>query len=162
MATTSSGLLLWRRRGDVVEVLLGHMGGPYWAGRDDGAWTIPKGLADDGESVLQAAEREFAEELGHAPPPPDDDRPDLDLGEVTRSGKHVRIVARHGNFDPDTADHETTPGGTFELEWPPNSGRRQRFPELDRVSWFDLATARARLAGNQQSFIDRLVDAIGT
>lgn len=159
MAVTSCGLLLWRRRGDVVEVLLGHMGGPHWARRDDGAWTIPKGLADDGESVLQAAEREFAEELGHVPPTPDADRPDLDLGEVTRSGKHIRVVARSGDFDPDRADHTATPGGTFELEWPPNSGQVQHFPEVDRVAWFDLATARVKVAGNQQPFVDRLADA---
>lgn len=157
----SAGLLLWRWADGTpglapaaIEVLVGHMGGPFWAGRDEGAWSIPKGLLEGGESVLAAAEREFAEELGQPPPPPDD-RPDIDLGAHRASGKQVRVVARHGDLDPDAAA-----GGTFELEWPPRSGRRQQFPEVDRAAWLDPDAARRALAGNQRVFVDRLLAAL--
>jgi predicted NUDIX family NTP pyrophosphohydrolase len=161
VARTSAGLLLWRwapgtraDRTPTVELLLGHMGGPFWAHRDDGAWSIPKGLVEEGEDVRTAAEREFAEELGQ-PPPAATDHPDLDLGIHRAAGKQLRILARHGDLDPGAAT-----GGTFELEWPPHSGRRQRFPEVDRAAWLPPEEARRALAANQQVFVDRLLAAV--
>lgn len=149
--TTSAGLVVFRERAGALEVLLAHMGGPYWARKDAGAWTIPKGELDDGEQPLAGARREFAEELGHAPP----DGPVVELGEVRqRSGKRVVAFAVEGDFDP----AQLRPG-TFELEWPPRSGRRQAFPEVDRVAWFDLPAARNKLVAGQVALLDRLADA---
>lgn len=160
--SVSAGLLLWRwddatpePTPATIEVLVGHMGGPFWARRDEGAWSIPKGLLEDGEDVLAAAEREFAEELGQPPPPPPDDRPDIDLGAHRAGGKQIRVVARYGNLDPDAGA-----GGTFELEWPPRSGRRQHFPEVDRATWLVPDMARRALAGSQRVFVDRLLEAL--
>lgn len=153
--STSCGLLLWRLRDGAPEVLIGHMGGPYWARRDAGAWSIPKGLAEADEDVLATAVREFTEELGQPPPPADPERPDVDLGAATTRGKTVRVVARHGDLDPDAAT-----GGTFTMEWPPRSGEMRAFPEVDRAEWCDLGTAAERLAGNQRMFIARLAAAI--
>lgn len=147
----SSGVLLWRWAEEAIEVLCGHMGGPYWSRKDDGAWTIPKGLVEPGEDPLAAAEREFAEELGQPPPPPAADDPDIDLGTVKGNGKHIRIFARHGDLDPDAGA-----GTTFTMEWPPKSGRRQEFPEVDRAAWFPLAAATDKLTANQRAFIARL------
>jgi predicted NUDIX family NTP pyrophosphohydrolase len=147
---TSAGLIVFRERAGVLEVLLGHMGGPYWARKDEGAWSIPKGELEDGEPPLAAARREFQEELGHAPP----DGPLLDLGEIRqKAGKVVVAFAVEGDFDP----AQLVPG-TFELEWPPRSGRRQAFPEVDRVAWFDLATAKRRIVQGQVALLDRLAD----
>ncbi len=152
MAETSCGLLLWREGPAGVEVLLGHMGGPFWARKDAGAWSVPKGLVEPGDpSDLATAEREFTEELGQAPPPADPASPDLDLGTHRTGGKQVRVVARRGELDPDAAT-----GGTFTMEWPPRSGRHQAFPEVDRAAWLTLDAARPALAGNQQVFLDRL------
>jgi predicted NUDIX family NTP pyrophosphohydrolase len=148
--TTSAGLVLFRRRaGDgALEVLLGHMGGPFWARKDAGAWSIPKGELDPGEEPLAAALREFAEELGHAPP----DGPVLELGEIRqKAGKRVIAFALEGDFDPD----RIVPG-TFELQWPPRSGRTQTFPEVDRVAWFDVETAAAKIVRGQAALLDRL------
>jgi predicted NUDIX family NTP pyrophosphohydrolase len=129
-------------------VLLGHMGGPFWARKDAGAWTIPKGEPDPGEDLETTARREFAEELG-LPVPAGRLHP---LGEVRQSsGKVVTAWALEGDVDPD----DVVPG-TFELEWPPRSGRRQTFPELDRVAWFDLDTARAKVVTAQDVLLDRL------
>jgi predicted NUDIX family NTP pyrophosphohydrolase len=151
--TTSAGLVVFRERDGALQVLLAHMGGPYWARKDAGAWTIPKGELDDGEDPLAGARREFGEELGHAPP----DGRVVELGEVRqRSGKRVVAFAVEGDFDP----AQLRPG-TFELEWPPRSGRRQAFPEVDRVAWFDLPTARANLVRGQIALLDRLADARG-
>lgn len=130
-------------------MLLAHMGGPYWSGKDERAWSVPKGEYADGENPFDAARREFAEELGSAPPA---GAPYLDLGEVSQSGgKTVHVWAVEGEFDPVVAV-----SNTFEVEWPPRSGRRQAFPEVDRVEWFDLATARTKLVSAQAAFLDRL------
>jgi predicted NUDIX family NTP pyrophosphohydrolase len=151
-ATTSAGLLLFREERDgALEVLLGHMGGPFWARRDAGAWSIPKGELDDGEDPLSGARREFAEELGHPPPA----GRVVELGEIRqRAGKRVVAFAAEGDFDP-----ARLRPGTFEMEWPPRSGRRQEFPEIDRVAWFDLATARGRIVQGQVPLLDRLAAA---
>src|SRR3954447_207063 len=137
-ARRSAGVLLYRfADGGAVEVLLGHMGGPFWARRDDGAWSIPKGELEPGEEPLAGALREFAEELGHAPP----DDPVLELGEIRqKAGKRVIAFALEGDLDP----AQIVPG-TFELQWPPRSGRMQAFPEVDRVAWFDVPTAAAKI-----------------
>ncbi len=147
-AARSAGLIVFRERGGALEVLLGHMGGPFWARKDEGAWSIPKGELDDGEEPLAAALREFEEELGHAPPR----GTPIELGEIRqKAGKSVVAFAVAGDFDPG----ELRPG-TFELEWPPRSGRRQAFPEVDRVEWFDLATARRKIVQGQAALLDRL------
>jgi len=152
MAKTSAALLLYRRRPDGVELLLGHMGGPFWSRKDDGGWSIPKGEHDGDEESLAAARREFHEELG-APAP---DGPALDLGDVrTSSGKRVHAWAVEGEFDASAIT-----SNMFELEWPPRSGRIQQFPELDRAAWLDAATARRKLTKSQQPFVDRLEAAL--
>jgi predicted NUDIX family NTP pyrophosphohydrolase len=144
----SAGILLWRRSRDSTEVLLGHMGGPFWARRDAGAWTIPKGEHAPDEDPLTAARREFEEETG-SPVSADDG---IDLGEVRQSGgKLVRAWAVQGDLD-----HATAISNTFEMEWPPKSGRTQTFPELDRFAWFDLATAAEKIVAGQRTFLDRL------
>lgn len=146
----SAGLVVFRRADAGAEVLLGHMGGPFWARRESGAWSIPKGEIDPGEDPLTAARREFEEELGLPPPP----GPAVPLGEVRQSGgKVVTAWAVEGDLDPDAI----TPG-TFELEWPPRSGRMRTFPEVDRVAWFDLETAGARIIRGQRDLLDRLRD----
>ncbi|MDQ3850468.1 MAG: NUDIX domain-containing protein [Actinomycetota bacterium] len=148
---TAGGLVVFRERAATLQVLLGHMGGPYWARRDEGAWTIPKGELHEGEEPLAGAMREFVEELGHAPP----EGAVLELGEIRqRGGKRVIAFAVEGEFYP-----AQLLAGTFELEWPPGSGRRQRFPELDRVAWFDLATAKSKIVPGQRPLLDRLADA---
>lgn len=147
-ARHSAGLLLFRRRGERIEVLLGHMGGPYWADRDERAWSIPKGEYGPDEAPLAAARREFVEELGVAVPAGEV----VELGEVRQSGgKTVVAFALEGDLDPDTV----VPG-TFELEWPPRSGRTRTFPEVDRVAWFDLAEAREKVVAAQAALLDRL------
>jgi predicted NUDIX family NTP pyrophosphohydrolase len=129
------------------------MGGPYWARKDAGAWSIPKGELEDGEDPLAGARREYGEELGHAAP----DGAAIDLGEIRqRGGKRVVAFAVEGDFDP----VQLRPG-TFELEWPPRSGRREAFPEVDRVAWLDLATARDKLVQGQVALLDRLAERIG-
>ena len=148
--TTSAGLVLFRERAadGALAVLLGHMGGPFWARKDEGAWSIPKGELEPGEDPLAGALREFAEELGHAPP----DGPAIELGEIRqKAGKRVIAFAVEGDFDP----ADIVPG-TFELEWPPRSGRRQPFPEVDRVAWFDLPTAAAKIVRGQVALLERL------
>lgn len=128
-----------------------------WARRDEGAWTIPKGLVERGDtSVVATAEREFREELGQDAPAEDPAMPDLDLGSHRAHGKVVEVVARHGDLDPTVAT-----GGTFTMAWPPRSGHVQDFPEVDRAAWLVLVDARRALAANQRPFVDRLVDALG-
>ena len=145
---TSAGILLWRRREGRLEVLLAHQGGPFWATKDLGHWTIPKGEVEPGEELTAVARREFAEETGHEAP----DQPLLDLGEITqKSGKLVLGWAVEGDLDPSTAV-----SNTYELEWPPRSGVVQSFPEIDRVEWFDLGEARRKLKAAQVPFLDRL------
>lgn len=152
-AKRSAGLLVFRRTDAGIEVLIGHMGGPFWARKDDGAWSIPKGEYEPDEQPQVAARREFVEELGL--PPPDGEL--LDLGEVRQSGgKTVIVWAVEGDLDP----ADVVPG-TFEMEWPRGSGRIQEFPETDRVDWFELDAARAKVVAAQRAFLDRLAVRIG-
>src|SRR5256885_11772777 len=142
----SAGILPFRRRGE-VEVLLAHPGGPYWAKKDAGAWTIPKGLVDPGEELLAAAVREFTEETGFAAR-----APFIPLAPVKqKSGKVVHAFACESDFDPDTLV-----GNTFEIEWPPKSGQHKSFPEIDRVGWFDLTIAREKILTYQRPFLEEL------
>lgn len=145
----SAGIVLWRRLDSgVVEVLLGHMGGPYWARKDVGAWSIPKGEIEPGEEPLDVARREFCEEIG-VPLPPGDIN---DLGEIRQAGgKTVLAWAVEGDLDA-----SAIVSNTFELEWPPKSGRIQAFPEIDRAEWFDLAAAAEKIVVGQRTFLDRL------
>jgi predicted NUDIX family NTP pyrophosphohydrolase len=144
----SAGIVLHRRVNDRTEVLLVHPGGPFWARRDLGVWSIPKGEYEPGEDPLAAALREFEEELGS--PAPDGDREDL--GEVRqRAGKLVRAWAVAGDLDVSRVH-----SNTFELEWPPRSGRRASFPEVDRAEWFELDLARQKIVGAQAALLDRL------
>lgn len=152
-ARHSAGILLFRRVPGPLEVLVAHMGGPFWAAKDAAAWSVPKGELDPGEEPLAAARREFAEELG-LPVPGGDPLP---LGDVRqRSGKVLTVWAVEGDLDPG----DVVPG-TFEMEWPPRSGRRQSFPEVDRVEWCDLDSARDRLVAGQRPFLDRLLARLG-
>jgi predicted NUDIX family NTP pyrophosphohydrolase len=153
MATTSAGLLLYRRTADGgIEVLLGHMGGPFWARKNEGAWTVLKGELDAGEEPHDAAVREVAEELGLALPP----GTDIDLGEVRqKSGKRVLAWAREADVDPAQAR-----SNTVEVEWPPRSGRRIEVPEIDRVAWFMPDDARRLVVSAQAAFVDRLLDVV--
>ena len=148
---TSAGVLLFRMRPGGLEVLLAHMGGPYWARKDAGAWTIPKGECGPGEDHQAAALREFEEELGRPAPVTEM----IPLGSLKQSGgKTVIVWTAEGDFDPTTAV-----SNLFDMEWPPGSGRVQAFPEVDRVGWFDLQTARDKLVRAQGAFLDRLVAA---
>jgi predicted NUDIX family NTP pyrophosphohydrolase len=150
---TSAGILLWRRGDGRLEVLLGHPGGPFFARKDAGVWSILKGeTAADDEDLELLARREFEEETGHVAP----DGPAIALGEVRQAGgKVVHCWALEGELDPERAS-----SNTFEMEWPPRSGRIQEFPEIDRVAWFDLATAKEKLNAAQTEFLDRLEDAL--
>ncbi|WP_426593182.1 NUDIX domain-containing protein [Cellulomonas sp. McL0617] len=154
-APSSAGILLFRRHGDGIEVLLGHMGGPFWARKDAGAWTIPKGEPAPDEAPYAAALREFTEELGSPPPPTD--HPDLELGTIRqKSGKAVTAWAREGDFDAAAAV-----SNTVEIEWPPRSGRRIQVPEIDRVAWFAPAEAVGLVVTGQGELIERLVALVG-
>ncbi|MGW7819582.1 NUDIX domain-containing protein [Streptomyces puniciscabiei] len=144
----SAGLLLFRHTDEGLEVLLGHMGGPLWAKKDAGAWTVPKGEYDPEEPAWEAARREFQEELGLAPP----EGEAVPLGEVAqRNGKVVTAWAVEA--DPDLSGFSP---GTFTMEWPPRSGRVREFPELDRVEWLGLERAREVIIAAQTAFLDRL------
>lgn len=146
----SAGLLVFRHTDHGLEVLLGHMGGPFFTRRDVGAWTVPKGEYDAGETAWDAARREFEEELGL--PPPDGEA--VPLGEVRQSGgKTVTAWAVEGDLDP-----AAVVPGTFRMEWPPKSGRMQEFPELDRVRWLTLDRARELVVSAQAGFLDRLAE----
>jgi predicted NUDIX family NTP pyrophosphohydrolase len=152
----SAGLLLYRRTPEgEVEVLLAHPGGPAWASRDLGAWTVPKGEFDAGEDDgLAVARREFEEETGHAPP----DGEAIPLGEIRqKGGKLVQAWALEGDLDPATAE-----SNTFPFQWPPGSGRWITIPEIDRVEWFAPDEARRRLKDTQTPFVDRLLDSLAT
>jgi predicted NUDIX family NTP pyrophosphohydrolase len=129
-------------------VLLGHPGGPYFAGKDADHWTVLKGEADPGEDLLAVARREFEEETGHRPP----EGPTIELGEIRqKSGKRVLAWAVEGDLDTETAV-----SNSFEMEWPPRSGRLREFPEIDRVAWFGLEEAREMIKAAQAPFLDRL------
>ena len=147
---TSAGLLMYRRRAGALEVLLARPGGPWWRGRDAGAWTLPKGEYEPPEEPLAAALREWQEETGLPAGPPF-----MALGHVTqKSGKRVSAWAFEGDCEP-----ASLRCNTFEMEWPPRSGRRQSFPELAEVRWFTLEEARARINAAQAAFLDRLAAA---
>ena len=149
-AARSAGLLLFRHTGQGLEVLLGHMGGPFFSRRDSGAWTEPKGEYGAAEPAWDAARREFREELGL--PPPDGEA--VPLGEVRQAGgKTVTVWAVEADLDP-----ASVVPGTFEMEWPPKSGRTREFPELDRVAWFTLERAREVIVRAQTAFLDRLAE----
>jgi predicted NUDIX family NTP pyrophosphohydrolase len=145
----SAGLLLYRRA-PALEVLLVHPGGPFFAKKDDGVWSVPKGEYEPDEDALAAAVREFEEELGSKPPTGDR----IDLGEIKqRAGKIVTAWAVEGDVDV-----AAVVSNTFEMEWPPRSGRTAEFPEIDRAEWFDLATARTKILAAQEPFLDRLAE----
>ena len=150
MAKLSAGLLLWRRRGERVELLLAHPGGPFFARKDEGVWTIPKGLVEPGEDPLAAARREFEEETGHSP----GDGPYLPLGEIRqKGGKRVQAWAAEGDFDPSELC-----SNTFEMIWPPRSGRMHAFPEIDRVAFFDPQSACRKINPAQVELIERALE----
>lgn len=151
MAETSAGILLYRRS-PRLEVLLGHMGGPFWRGKDTAAWSIPKGVFTD-EEPLAAALREFAEEVGR--PAPEVEYRELGAFRYA-SGKLVHVFAGESDFDASRLD-----SNTFELEWPPRSGRRQSFPELDAAGWFTPDDARERLVKGQRPVLDALARLVG-
>ncbi|MER5377828.1 NUDIX domain-containing protein [Streptomyces sp. NPDC002553] len=152
-ARHSAGLLLFRHTDDGLEVLLGHMGGPYFAKKDAGAWTVPKGEHDPDEPAWDAARREFREELGL--PPPDGEA--VPLGRVRQTGgKIVTVWAVEADLDP-----AAVVPGTFVMQWPPRSGRTVEFPELDRVAWLGLARAREVIVTAQAAFLDRLAEHSG-
>ena len=144
----SAGIVLYRRIADDVEVLLAHPGGPLFARRDEGHWTIPKGEPDPDEALTDTARREFTEETGQDP----GDGPLLALGSIVqKGGKVVHAWAMEGDLDPGSARSET-----FQMTWPPGSGRLQSFPEIDRVAWFDPPEARRRIKEAQVPLLDRL------
>jgi predicted NUDIX family NTP pyrophosphohydrolase len=153
MPKQSAGLLLYRRTEGALEVLLVHPGGPYWAKKDDGAWSVPKGEYESGEDPLEVARREFDEELG-ATPPAGTPAP---LGEVRQAGgKVVTAWAQEGNLDVTNVR-----SNTFEIEWPPRSGRTQEFPEVDAAGWFPVDEAKRKINRGQLPFLDRLSDVVG-
>ncbi len=148
----SAGILLWRKRDGDLEVLLGHPGGPLFAKKDADPWPVLKGEIAPGEDELDVARREFEEESGH--PTPDGDV--LELGEIRQKGGKVVVAwAIEGDLDPALAR-----SNTFEMEWPPHSGRFAAFPEIDRVEWFDLDTARTKVKAAQIPLLERLADAV--
>ena len=152
MAQRSAGLLLYRVAAGGIEMLLVHPGGPFWARKDEGAWSIPKGLVEDGEDEAAAARREFAEEVGSTPP-----GELVALGEFRQpGGKVVVAFALEGAFDA-----EQLHSNSFELEWPPRSGRTQSFPEVDRAGWFHPEAARIKLLPGQRPIVDALLGRVG-
>ncbi len=149
----SAGLLLFRRSGSGLEVLLAHPGGPYFEQRDEGQWTVPKGEPGADEPLVDAARREFAEETGLPAP----DGPLVELGSIVqKGGKVVHAWALEGDLDPQAAH-----SNVVEIEWPPRSGRMQSFPEIDRVAWFDPIEARRRIKEAQIPLVSRLEEALG-
>lgn len=148
MAKQSAGILLYRHRGRGIELLLVHPGGPFWKNKDDGAWTIPKGLVEPGEDGLAAARREFAEETGFAV-----EGPFLELGAFRQpGGKTVLAWAAEGDADP-----ARLTSNSFTIEWPPRSGRQAEFPEIDRAAWFDPESAGRKILKGQKPLIEALL-----
>ena len=144
--------MLFRQRDKKVQVLLAHPGGPFWSRKDQGVWTIPKGLIGPSESLLSAAQREFAEETGYRP-----GGEAIPLGSAKQpGGKVVHVWAIEEDWDP--ADLQSN---TFEMEWPPGTGRLQSFPEIDRASWFGIAEARLKILKGQAAFLDHLLETLG-
>jgi len=150
---TSAGILLFRRRDGALEVFLAHPGGPFWAKRDVGAWTIPKGIVDEGEDLLDAARRELREETGLAP-----DGPFISLGSVKqKAGKTVHAWACEGDADPASVRSNET-----RVEWPRGSGQWHTYPEVDRCGWFSLSQARRKMNPAQAELLERLATAVGS
>ena len=150
MAAISAGILLFRHAGEAPEVLLVHPGGPYWAKKDLGVWSIPKGLIEEDEEPRQCALRELEEELGS--PFAFAAEALIELGSVRqKAGKLVHCWAAEGEFDP-----ATLRSNTFSMEWPPRSGAEREFPEVDRAQWFGLEEARVKIIPAQADFLDRL------
>jgi predicted NUDIX family NTP pyrophosphohydrolase len=147
MPRLSAGLLMYRIKDGTIEVLLAHPDGPYYAKKDDGAWTIPKGEPDPDEDLLLTARREFAEETGIVP-----QGTFIPLAPIKqKGGKIVHAWAFEGDCDP-----AAVKSNTFRMEWPPHSGRQAEFPEIDRVEWFDLTAARTKIKAGQEALIDEL------
>ena len=152
MAKTSAGLLMYRRRGERLEVFLVHPGGPFWARKDRGAWSIPKGECAAGEEPLAVARREFAEETGRAA-----GGEAIALSPIRqKGGKIVHAFVLEGDVDPTKLN-----SNRFVIQWPPRSGRQQEFPEVDRAGWFGLAEARQKLLASQHGLLDQLVALTG-
>lgn len=152
----SAGILLFRGAGAEIEVLLAHPGGPYWRGKDAGAWSIPKGECEPGEEPRECALRELAEELGPAAPALDPGAL-IELGAIRqRAGKLVRAWGAEGDFDP-----ALLAGETFSIEWPPRSGKQREFPEVDRAEWMDPDVARGKILEAQAELLDRLLGRLG-
>jgi len=152
MTKLSAGILMYRGEGPSLELLLVHPGGPFWAKKDRGAWSIPKGEYDEGEEPLVVAKREFEEELGSAAPAGDY----IALGELKQpSRKVITAFAVDGDLDPSTLE-----SNHFAMEWPPKSGKMQSFPEVDRAAWFTPDEARKKILPGQAPFIDRLLIAL--
>lgn len=150
----SAGILLFRRGGGETQFLLVHPGGPFWAKKDEGSWSIPKGGIEDEEEPRACALREFEEELGAAPALDPEDL--IELGSIRqRAGKVVEAWAAEGEFDP-----ATLASNSFRMEWPPRSGSEQEFPEVDRAEWFDLAAAREKILPAQAELLDRLIEVL--
>ena len=153
MPKRSAGVLLFRGRGAQLRLLLVHPGGPFWAKKDLGAWSIPKGEYQEGEDPFAVARHEFDEELGEAAPAGDA----IELGELVQpSRKVITAFAMEGDLDPSRLK-----SNLFEMEWPPKSGRLQSFPEVDRAQWFTLDVAREKILPGQRPFIDRLLERLG-
>ena len=153
MPKLSAGLLLYRFNDGLVEVLIGHPGGPFWAKKDDGAWSIPKGEYTDDEDPWHAARREFEEELGKPPP----DGPRIDFPPLKQpSGKIIAAFAVRGDLDL-----AGTVSNTFTVEWPKGSGNVREYPEIDRAEWFSVTEARSKLLKGQRPLLDQLMDAVG-
>ena len=153
MVKRSAGILLYRGKGAGLELLLVHPGGPFWAKKDLGAWSIPKGEYQEGEDPLAVARREFEEELGSPAPA----RDAIELGELAQpSRKLITAYAIEGDFDANTLK-----SNLFEMEWPPKTGRLQSFPEVDRAQWFTVEEARDKILPGQRPFIDRLLERTG-
>ena len=155
MPVRSAGILLWRRGDGVVEVLLGHMGGPFWANKDDAAWSIPKGEYDATEDPLTAAMREFSEELGVAVPVERHRLVQLGAERRLSGGKRLTVYAAEGDLDP----ADVVPG-TFTMEWPPRSGRTAEFPEIDRAAWWSIEAAGSKLVRGQLPLLVRLTELV--
>ena len=153
MPKSTAGILVYRLREGEPEVFLAHPGGPYWRKKDEGAWTLPKGEIEDGEDPLTAGRRELLEETGY-----EAEGPFLPLGTIRmKSGKQVHAWAAEGDLDP-----RSLVSNTFEIEWPPRSGKRASFPEIDRADFYSLDAARRKLHPAQLPFLDRLVEALSS
>lgn len=147
-------MLIYRRGdGGEIEVLLGHMGGPFWSRKDETAWSIPKGQREQDEQGIETARREFEEEIGQPPPAGEP----VALGDVRQSGGRKVVEAWAIEGDIDVSSIESAP---FEMEWPPRSGKLREFPEFDRAAWFDVEAARGRIVKAQAAFLDRLVELV--